>query len=92
MGYRLPPSQVQAGRALRDGLRDLGVIKANGHEHFRGYVTFPVLDVRGTSGEVYGRLLGKPDRRTPPPKHLYLPGPHRGVWNIARAGSAGPTS
>ncbi len=83
LGYRLPPSQVQAGRALRTRLRDLGVLKANGHEHFRGYVTFPVLDVEGNVGEVYGRLLGKPDQRTQPPKHLYLPGPHRGVWNIA---------
>jgi len=86
LGYRLPPSQVQAGRALRTRLRDLGVLKANGHEHFRGYLTFPVLDTDenagGNVGEVYGRLLGKPDQRTQPPKHLYLPGPHRGVWNI----------
>lgn len=52
-------------------------------EHFRGYVTFPVLDVEGRTGEIYGRLLGKPDPRSAPPKHLYLPGPHRGVWNIA---------
>lgn len=82
LGYRLPPSQVQAGRALRTRLRDLGVLKANGHEHFRGYLTFPVLDVEQNVGEVYGRLLGKPDQRTQPPKHLYLPGQHRGVFNI----------
>ncbi len=82
LGYRLPPSQVQAGRALRMRLRDLGVLKANGHEHFRGYLTFPVLDAEQNVGEVYGRLLSKPDQRTQPPKHLYLPGSHRGVWNI----------
>ena len=46
-------------------------------------MTFPVLDVEGRTGEIYGRLMGKPDPRSAPPKHLYLPGPHRGVWNIA---------
>ena len=59
LGYRLPPSQVQAGRALRTRLRDLGVLKANGHEHFRGYVTFPALDVDGNVGEVYGPPAGQ---------------------------------
>lgn len=83
LGYRLPHSQVAAGKEIRNRLRDLGVLKVNGHEHFRGYLTFPVLDVDGNVGEVYGRLLGQPDSRTRPPKHLYLPGPHRGVFNIA---------
>lgn len=82
LGYRLPHSQVAAGKEVRNRLRDLGVLKANGHEHFRGYLTFPVLDVEGNVGEVYGRLLGTPDSRTRPPKHLYLPGPHRGVFNL----------
>ena len=83
LGYRLPGVTTQAGRQVRDRLRALGVIKASRHEHFRGYVTFPVLDVEGRTGEIYGRLMGKPDPRSAPPKHLYLPGPHRGVWNIA---------
>ncbi len=56
-----------------------------------GYVTFPVLDVAGNVGEVYGRLLGKPDQRTQPPKHLYLPGPHRGVFNIGAFTESGGT-
>lgn len=83
LGYRLPNSQLQDGRLVRTRLRGLGVLKANGHEHFRGYLTFPVLDADGNVGEVYGRLLGRPDPRSAPPKHLYLPGPHRGVFNIA---------
>lgn len=82
LGYRLPGVTTQAGRQVRDRLQQLGLIKTSGHEHFRGYVTFPVLDVEGRTGEIYGRLLGKPDPRSAPPKHLYLPGPHRGVWNI----------
>lgn len=83
LGYRLPGVTTQAGRQIRDRLQQLGLIKASRHEHFRGYLTFPVLDVDGRTGEIYGRLLGKPDPRSAPPKHLYLPGPHRGVWNIA---------
>ncbi|MGD7708305.1 CHC2 zinc finger domain-containing protein [Microlunatus sp. Y2014] len=83
LGYRLPGSQTAAGRQVRKRLRGLGLIKSTRHEHFRGYLTFPVLDAEGHVGEVYGRLLGTPDSRTKPPKHLYLPGPHRGVWNVA---------
>ena len=77
LGYRLPSSQVRDGRVLRARLRDLGLVKASGHEHFRGCVTFPVTDVAGDVGEVYGRRLDP----AVTPRHLYLPGPHRGVWN-----------
>lgn len=83
LGYRLPNSQLRDGKAVRTRLRDLGLLKASGHEHFRGYLIFPVLDVDGNVGEVYGRKLAREDARTGSPKHLYLPGPHRGVWNIA---------
>lgn len=83
LGYRLPNSQLRDGKAVRTRLRELGVLKSNGHEHFRGYLTFPVVDVDRNVGEVYGRKLAREDARTGSPKHLYLPGPHRGVWNIA---------
>jgi DNA primase catalytic core len=83
LGYRLPSSQVQAGRTLRTRLRDLGLVKASGHEHFRGCVTFPVTDAAGDVGEVYGRRLDPAAQ----PRHLYLPGPHRGVWNLGALAS-----
>lgn len=83
LGYRLPGNHVAAGKQVRSRLRDLGVIKATGHEHFRGYLTFPVLDAGGNVGEIYGRKLAREDSRTGAPKHLYLPGPHRGVFNIS---------
>ena len=57
-------------------------MRANGHEHFRGYLTFPLLDVEGCVGEVHGRKLAREDAPTGSAKHLYLPGPHRGVWNV----------
>jgi DNA primase catalytic core len=77
LGYRIPHSRTADGARVRGRLRDLGVIKASGHEHFRGCLTFPVLDGAGTVGEVYGRRLDP----HADPRHLYLPGPHRGVWN-----------
>lgn len=40
----------------------------------------PVVDLTGTVTELYGRKL-RDDLRPGTPKHLYLPGPHRGVWN-----------
>ena len=79
LGYRIPHSRTAEGARVRGRLRDLGVIKTSGHEHFRGCLTFPVLDPDGQVGEVYGRRL---DPHTNP-RHLYLPGPHRGVWNPA---------
>jgi DNA primase catalytic core len=83
LGYRLPNAQTRDGEALRSRLRALGVLRASGHEHFRGCLTVPVLDVEGRVGEVYGRRVQRPDpRRAATSAHLYLPGPHRGVWNI----------
>jgi hypothetical protein len=80
LGYRLPNSQLREGKAIRARLRDLGILKSTGHEHFRGYLTFPVIDTAGVVGEVYGRRVYEHPQATAP-KHLYLPGPHHGVWN-----------
>jgi hypothetical protein len=43
-----------------------------------------VFPIFGEDGEVlglYGRKI-TPNLRKGTPLHLYLPGPHRGVWNI----------
>ena len=79
LGYRIPHSRTAEGARVRGRLRDLGVIKTSGHEHFRGCLTFPILDADGTVGEVYGRRLDPHAT----PRHLYLPGLHRGVFNPA---------
>jgi DNA primase len=43
----------------------------------------PVFDEEGRITEVYGRKIAeKHQLREGTPLHLYLPGPHRGVWNI----------
>lgn len=44
LGYRLPHSQVQAGKEIRSRLQKLGVLRATGHEHFRGSLVIPVID------------------------------------------------
>lgn len=65
---------------ILDGLKTLGVLKADGREHFEGCVTVPIFDDRGNVTGIYGRRITDDE-----PKHLYLPGPHRGVWNSGSA-------
>jgi len=69
-----------------DRLTRLGVIRYSGHEHLAASIVIPIFD--GQGGVVgrnavcgmYGRKISKP--RAGYPKHLYLPGPHKGVWNF----------
>jgi DNA primase catalytic core len=86
LGYRLPTTNTQAGAAVRGQLQRIGLIRASGHEHFAGSLVIPVLDAEGRATEVYGRKI-TPALRRGTPLHLYLPGPHQGVFN--RAGIEG---
>lgn len=82
LGYRLPDMQVKTGAAIRGALQRIGLYRGSGHEHFNGSLTIPILDADGHVVEVYGRKVG-PRLRDGTPLHLYLPGPHRGVFNEA---------
>jgi DNA primase len=82
LGYRLPAKTRIEGEAIRGQLQRVGLIRASGHEHFSGSLVIPVIDEHGAVTEVYGRKL-LDNLRPGTPKHLYLPGPHRGVWNAA---------
>jgi DNA primase catalytic core len=64
------------GGEIIDGLKTLGVLNAKGREHFYGCVTVPILDAQGNICGLYGRRTTDAE-----PRHLYLPGQHRGVWN-----------
>ena len=80
LGLRLPQKNRAEGAAIRERLTRLGVLRDTGHEHLRGRVVFPVVAESGEIGTVYGRAIddgGKHDR------HLFLPGPMRGVFNPA---------
>ncbi|MES1176707.1 MAG: CHC2 zinc finger domain-containing protein [Myxococcales bacterium] len=81
LGYRLPHKNRNAGAELRGQLERLGIFRASGHEHFNGSLVIPIFDEQGRVTEMYGRKV-TPKLRPGTPLHLYLPGPHRGVWNI----------
>jgi DNA primase catalytic core len=80
LGYRLPAKTRVEGAAIRGQLQRVGLMRASGHEHFSGSLVIPVIGADGVVTEVYGRKL-LDNLRPGTPKHLYLPGPHRGVWN-----------
>jgi len=81
LGYRLPAKNRKEGAAIRGQLQRLGLYRASGHEHFTGSLVIPVMDESGQVLEVYGRKVND-NQRKGTPYHLYLPGPHAGVWNI----------
>lgn len=80
LGYRLPDKSRVAGAEMRGRLQALGIYRRSGHEHFAGSLVIPVVDGAGRVVEVYGRKL-RDNLRAGTPLHLYLPGPHAGVWN-----------
>jgi len=81
LGLRLPQKNRKDGKIIRERLAKLGLYRESGHEHFSGSLTVPVLDERGDVQEVYGRKI-RDDLRPGTAYHLYLPGPHRGVFNV----------
>jgi DNA primase len=79
---RLPEKNRKAGADLRGRLTTLGVFRSSGHEHFAGSLVIPVADQHGAVVEMYGRKVTQSHKlRAGTPLHLYLPGPHCGVWN-----------
>jgi DNA primase len=82
LGYRLPATTRVEGAEIRGRLQHLGILRDTGHEHFNGSVVIPIIAPSGEVTEVYGRKITE-GLRSGTPNHLYLPGPHRGVWNEA---------
>jgi len=68
---------------ILDDLKALGLLDAQGREHFRDCVVFPIHDAQGNVAGLYGRKVVASSKI----RHLYLPGPHRGVWNRVGARS-----
>jgi DNA primase len=88
LGLTLPEKTRKDGAAIRTRLQKVGLLRESGHEHFNGSLVVPVLDADGNVVEVYGRKL-LDNLRTGTPKHLYLPGAHAGVFNLAGVVAAG---
>lgn len=80
LGLRLPLKNRLAGAEIRTRLQKIGIYRESGHEHFNGSLVVPIRDEAGNTTEVYGRKI-RDDLRVGTPSHLYLPGPHRGVFN-----------
>ncbi len=80
LGLRLPDKNRKEGAEKRRRLSRLGLMRDSGHEHFTGSVTLPIFTEEGEIGEIYGRKITQGLRKGTP-LHLYLPGPHRGIWN-----------
>lgn len=81
LGLRIPAANRKSGEMIRSRLQKLGIIRESGHEHFNGCVVVPVFDGKGNVVEMYGRKIND-NLRPGTAYHLYLPGPHRGVWNL----------
>lgn len=81
LGYRLPQANRVAGEELRTRLTKVGVIRESGHEHLNGSLVIPIVDEDGHVQGIYGRKITD-HLRAGTPLHLYLPGPHRGVFNV----------
>jgi DNA primase len=82
LGLRLPAAVTTAGGEIRERLKKIGLLRAEtGHEHFNGCVTFPITSQAGIT-EVYGRKVYN-NLRPGTHYHLYLPGPHAGIFNAA---------
>jgi DNA primase len=86
LAYRMAPKQYKAGAEMRTALQRVGILRDSGHEHFNGSIVVPLfggersdLAVRPVVGAYARKLLD--NLRAGTPKHLYLPGPHRGVFN-----------
>ena len=80
LGYRLAPKRCKEGEAIRGRLQEAGVYRESGHEHLAGSIVIPLFDDAGRVVDLYGRKTID-NLRPGTPKHLYLPGPHRGVFN-----------
>jgi DNA primase len=86
LAYRLAPKQYKAGAQLRAALQRVGILRESGHEHFNGSIVVPLFGSDSndpTARHVVGAYARKilDNLRAGTPKHLYLPGPHRGVFN-----------
>ena len=81
LAYRLPEKNRKAGAEIRGKLQEVGILRDSGHEHLNGSIIVPIFNSEGNVCEVYGRKILGSRLRKGTAQHLYLPGPHAGVWN-----------
>jgi DNA primase catalytic core len=69
------------GNKQRSQLQKLGVFRKTGHGHLNGSLVIPIHDENRNVMGMYGRKV-LDTLRAGTPKHLYLPGAHRGIFNV----------
>lgn len=78
----LPSMTAKEETLFRARLQKLGMLRSpRAIEHLAGSLVVPVFDAEGRVVGMYGRKI-RDDLRPGTAYHLYLPGPHRGVWNL----------
>jgi len=83
IGMRLPGGAWKDGRKIREELKACGLYRDNGREHLRGCLVVPIRGEDGAVLNLYGRRTTEDYQlKAGAPKHLYLPGPHRGIFNF----------
>ena len=81
LGLRLPEKNRVEGERLRSRLTQLGLWRASGHEHFTGCIVVPLHDEQGQVATLHGQRVSRPAATRGELRHLYLPGPRRGLFN-----------
>jgi DNA primase len=81
LGMHLPASTTADGLVLRQIFQGIGILRQSGHEFFRGCLTVPITDENGHTVWMYGRRTLR-NLNVDTPRHLYLPGQRRGVFNV----------
>lgn len=65
---------------IKESLKDIGILNQNYNETYYNCITIPIFDDNGQAVGLYGRRITDYE-----PKHLYLKGEHRGVFNCKAA-------
>ncbi len=79
LGPKIPKKKSKGGE-VREQLEEIGLFRSSGHEFFAGSIVIPIISPSGEITEMYGRKIND-HIRAGTPSHLYLPGPHRGIFN-----------
>jgi DNA primase len=77
IGYAPGDLRKKIGDRQFQMLKESGVFTEKGREAFAGCITFPLFDESGEVVGLYGRKVSSKVKV----KHLYLKGPHRGLFN-----------
>ncbi|MCO8125550.1 hypothetical protein NHH03_27675, partial [Stieleria sp. TO1_6] len=65
LGKQIPDKQFKLGREIRTKLKQVGILKPNGRETLRGFITLPLTDTEGNVTGIYGERIDKKNKPEP---------------------------